>query len=166
MDEIKETISQAGSKSSEPAFIDASDPNEFSRAVRKEISAERQAEINAQKKYEQDALLALNLQGQDMTQKGYDAVVREATKNWARHTGNPELDARMNFLEARVRIREQQLNSRKNPLSKNDAKDVEGLGGESGTRMVNRSASNPPVDPELRSLYDHLDKVGSKVHLK
>ena len=141
-------------------FVDTSNP----QTLEEFLDRRDQAKEQKKKEYTQQALSSLKSQGVDLSQKAYNAVCDEAVNNWTKHTGDPAIDARLNFLDARVRIRERQLKTRTNPLSKNTDQDAEGLGGESGSRIDQRVQVPPKLSEAAQGFVnDHLKKTNSKI---
>lgn len=104
----------------------------------------------AEKEYERKALAAITKLGNDLSDEEFGQVATVLEKKFTRYTGNPELDAKTNFLEAQVALLKTNKGKKKNPLDKNKDKKNENLGGGGGETAPSKKTIT--LSPEMKAL--------------
>ena len=103
--------------------------NVLNKVLPKSIPKILEQKSQAQNEYERKALIAISRIGSDLPEDEFNAIAESLGKTFNRYTGNPELDAKTNFLEARVAVLEKGKRTKKNPLKGETPKAPLGGGG-------------------------------------
>ena len=98
----------------------------------KVIPGEVNRTLNVKDEYNRKAAIAIGRLGSAVENAEYEQIAQKVEKRFTRHTGNPEIDAMLNFQAAQIEIEKVKNKTKKNPLDKNKDKKPENLGGSGG----------------------------------
>lgn len=125
----------------------------------------KETESRTEKQYVDTAratLIDVGLQYNDLDDETYVEIHKDAEAKWKRETGDPKLDARINFTEALSRYYKKQRDSvmeKKNPLNKNLETKEEALGGPTETSVKLKHDKVPELDDYAK---EFVEKMGMK----
>ena len=103
-------------------------------AIPKAIPKELEKVSKKEAEYNRNVTKKLGFLGADLDDETFSEVSDALVKSFKSYTGNPEVDAEMNYYKAKAEILEKKVKSPKknNPLDKNKGKDLKNLGGAGG----------------------------------
>ena len=104
----------------------------------KVIPGEVNRTLNVKDEYNRKAAIAIGKLGTDTPNDIFEQIAQRVEKKFTRHTGVPEIDAKLNFMEAQVEILKVTSKKKVNPLEKNKDKKLENLGGGGGESAPNK----------------------------
>lgn len=116
----------------------------------KVIPGEVNRTLNVKDEYNRKAAIAIGRLGSEVDDAEFEQIAQKVEKRFTRHTGNPEIDAKLNFMEAQVEIQKVKNKTKKNPLDKNKDKKPENLGGGGGESAPSKKSVS--LSPEMKAL--------------
>lgn len=103
-------------------------------AIPKAVPRELEKVSKKETEYNRNVTKELGVLGSDLDDEIFNEISDIIVKSFKSYTGNPEIDARINYYKAKAEILEKKVKSPKktNPLDKNKGKDLKNLGGAGG----------------------------------
>jgi hypothetical protein len=129
----------------------------------KVIPGEVNKTLNVKDEYNRKAAIAVGRLGSEIDDAEFEQIAQRVEKKFTRHTGIPEIDAKMNFLEAQVEIQKKNSKTKKNPLDKNKDKKPENLGGGGGETAPTKKGT--ALSAEMKALqkkYNLSDEAAQR----
>ena len=163
IDKLENMISNMDTE--KPEEVDDDEIVTSKQDVLRIFQEKEQMEKNKRAQYTETAvntLIDLGLQNSDLTDDTYVTIHKDAEANWKSKTGDPKLDAEINFTEALNRHYQKMITKNAeptNPLNKNKDADGQELGGAAETSVKTKNESVPKLDDSAK---DFIERVGMK----